>query len=234
MSKSSKASKVLICTSLICSILITGCGSKSKDSDTDKKLDTQSDIVVNDILSTGGNFTKIVILSNSNSNDTHVDEPQVNDNQENAVEEPVQQEVNNQALRPNIGLACMNIADLKGGLNVSDDKSNESDKLETTLDGYTKYNVKYNTGCTINDFDKDIRYFCWSLPDDTMNTFVNALSEICKEHGYLHDGFKVTKNTYHTKNYEHYIYEIANKDHIITIAINYNNTEEVYYTTKDK
>lgn len=234
MNKPDSAINILVCASLVCSIIVTGCVNKEKDTNTAEKLNTQSSITADDILNSGGNFTKIVVLQSLGSEDTLTDEPQATDSPDNTEQEPEQQYTDNPALREDIGLACMNISDLKGGLNVSEDKSNESDRLETTLDGYTKYSIKYDTGCTVNDFDKDIRYFCWSLPDDAMNTFINALAEICKEHGYLFEGFKVTKNTYHTKGYEYYIYEVANKDHVITIGINYNNTKEVYYTTKDK
>lgn len=235
MHKLNRALQVVVFTGLIASIALTGCGKSDKKQESQSSYDAVAD---NDILDTGGKFRKLVVsnknsLYNGFSTTDNNTEPDV-DSSNTATETKSAKAVSNPALRDNIGLASMNLADLKGNRNVSDDKSGESSKSESTLDGYTEYTLKYNTGCTVNDFDKSIRYFCWSLPDDASDTFVNALAEICKEHGYLHDGLKITKNTYHTKDYKQYIYEVANKDHVITIAIDYNNTKEVWYTAKDK
>lgn len=241
MHRLSRALQVIMFTGLITSMTLTGCGKSDKSDKSSTEQDSQSSydaVADNDILDTGGKFRKLVVSNKSNSSSvgstTDDNTGQDTDNNITVTETKPAQSVSNPALRDNIGLASMNLADLKGNRNITEDKSDESSKSESTLDGYTKYALKYNTGCTVNDFDKSIRYFCWSLPDDASNTFVNALAEICKEHGYLHDGLKITKNTYHTKDYKQYIYEVANKDHVITIAIDYNNTKEVWYTAKDK
>lgn len=241
MHRLNRALRITMFTGLVASIALTGCGKSNKNNSADNEQVEQSSygaVADNDVLDTGGKFRKLVVnnksLSSSSENITNADTEQDKDSSDTDTETEPTQVVSNPALRDDIGLASMNLADLKGNRNVSEDKSGESSKSESTLDNYTKYNLKYNTGCTVNDFEKSIRYFCWSLPDDASNTFVNALAEICKEHGYLHDGLEITKNTYHTKDYKQYIYEVANKDHVITIAIDYNNTKEVWYTTKDK
>lgn len=253
-SNKAKALKAIICIELIASLaVLSACGNKSKNDKANTDTESVESSVSNsvqisgDILSTGGNFRKIVVLSTNNTaendNEQHSQSDQKEqdgqtDPDENAQDKQDGTSNQNPALRPNIGLASICLDDLTVNANISDISNDNNtisaSKSEITLDNYRKYTIRYDSGYTINDFDKDIRYFCWSLPDDVTNTFINALGEICEEHGYLRDGFTVTNNTYHTKNYEHYVYEIANTDHIISLAIDYNNTEDIYYMVEDK
>lgn len=218
---------------LLISLTMVGCGKQDKVDNVSEET-TQHNNIMGDVLNTGGNFNKIVVVSKSENDpdvNTNQDTEQPTDTQKPEEMEPVE---TNPALRPNIGLASMNLADLVGGLNVSDNVSDKADKFLITLDGYTRYVIQYTDGYTVNDFDKDIRYFCWSIPDNVTPAFINALGEICKEHGYLHDGLCVSNTGYHTEKYEHYVYQIENKDHKIMLAINHSDTSEVYYTVEDK
>lgn len=230
MYKSRTALILSVCaTVLLCSAL-TGCRNNQGVTEDINNVQSDTGEISGDILHTGGNFNKIVVLSKLGSTvDSSLDT-------ETEVPNPEQNKptMENPATRPNIGLATMNLDDMVGGLNTSEEVGDKTDRLEITLDGYIKHTVKYDKEFTVNDFGKDIRYFCWSLPESAANTFINALGEICSEQGYLHDGLKVTKNTYHTQDYEYYVYEIQNNDHVISLAINYDNTNDVYYTNRDK
>lgn len=228
----------MLCACLAGSIILTGCGDKSKGdasrlNEGDVNSTTQ-DSISDDLLSSGGNFRKIVVIKSavetSPSDQTESIDSTESTNQidnDNTIKM-------NPALRSNIGLATMSLDELVGNLRISEDLSSISKESELELADYIQYELKYTGNYTVNDFDKSIRYFCWSLPDDVSNTFVNALGEICKEQGYLFDGFKVSKRTYHTKDYEHYIYEITDANHKIKLAINHNDSETIYYMAEDK